>query len=134
MTDRLAGKVAIVTGGAGGIGWSIAGRFLAEGGRVAIADIIEPAAGLTNGESLFISCDLRSAKQIGHMATRTIDRFGRIDILVNNAGKAGGSGINHGDMGIGAGAHPLPFPLVQLARRSKAPVRIGQSVMEIVPR
>ena len=60
-------------------------------GKVAIADIIEPAAGLTNGGSLFISCDLRSAKQIGHMATRTIDRFGRIDILVNNAGKTGGS-------------------------------------------
>ena len=92
MTDRLAGKVAIVTGGAGGIGWSIAGRFLAEGARVAIADIIEPASGLTNGESLFISCDLRSAKQIGHMVSRTIDRFGRIDILVNNAGKTGGSG------------------------------------------
>ena len=92
MTERLAGKVAIVTGGSNGIGLAIVKRFLIEGARVASADIIEPAKDLTGNNLRFISCDVGVAEQIRAMVAAAIDAFGRIDILVNCAGKAGGSG------------------------------------------
>jgi len=89
-TGRLEGRVAIVTGGAAGIGAAIAKAFLAEGARVVIADRqIEAATATarTLGENASASpVDVTQENQVQAMARDALARHGRIDILVNNAG------------------------------------------------
>jgi NAD(P)-dependent dehydrogenase (short-subunit alcohol dehydrogenase family) len=89
----LADRVAIVTGGARGIGKGIASTFADEGASVVLADILEAEGKKTAEEiaekgvkSLFVPCDVKDGRQIQHMVDRTINEFGQIDILVNNAG------------------------------------------------
>jgi 3-oxoacyl-[acyl-carrier protein] reductase len=90
---RLKGKVAIVTGGAQGIGWATARRFLDEGATVALADVKQEAvdqavAGLKrNGEQVsgFV-VDVTRREQIDAMVSELRRDYGRVDILVNNAG------------------------------------------------
>jgi 2-hydroxycyclohexanecarboxyl-CoA dehydrogenase len=90
---RLAGKVAIVTGGAQGIGRAIAMRLVEEGARVAIADIQEVVAAETArqlttaaGEAIAVQLDVTSLES-ATAAVQEVERaFGRIDILINNAG------------------------------------------------
>lgn len=92
---RLAGKVAIITGGAGGIGAATARLFTEEGARVALVDI--DAAALGDVESsvreavpgaaiIPIAADLGQESAAREVVERTLDGFGRIDVLVNNAG------------------------------------------------
>ena len=83
----LAGKVAIVTGGAQGIGKAIAAGLAGEGARVVVADIQraeEAAAEFPDG--LGLSVDVASEEATARMAEETLSRCGRIDVLVNNAG------------------------------------------------
>ncbi len=89
---RLERKVAIVTGGANGIGKAYANGFSKEGARVVIADTDLEAAnaavtGITKrgGEALAIKTDVSSITDTEEMARKTFERFGCIDILVNNA-------------------------------------------------
>lgn len=91
MTNRLADKVAVVTGGGAGIGRAIAKRFADEGAHVAVADI-----GSTDdvkrdvtvaGRRFFASrCDASRPDQVKAFAEGVLDEFGRCDILVNNVG------------------------------------------------
>jgi NAD(P)-dependent dehydrogenase (short-subunit alcohol dehydrogenase family) len=85
---RLDGKVAIVTGGAGGIGRAIAERYAAEGARVVVADVdgdraAEVAGSLADG--LGVACDVTSRDDCDRLFAATGDHFGGLDILVNNA-------------------------------------------------
>jgi 3-oxoacyl-[acyl-carrier protein] reductase len=88
-------KVAIVTGGGGGIGGAIAQRFACEGAKLAIADIDAVAvracaaklAGNGN-ESIPLTADVTDKKSVDAMVQATLDRWGRIDILINVAGGA----------------------------------------------
>lgn len=86
---RLQGKVAIVTGGGGGIGAAVARRFVDEGARVAIADIFEDsaraAADPLGDAAIAVQFDAASAESVEAMIERTVAHFGRLDILHNNA-------------------------------------------------
>ncbi|MEO3389124.1 SDR family oxidoreductase [Mesorhizobium sp. CAU 1741] len=88
----LNGKSAIVTGGAGGIGYAIAERFLKEGARVVIADVdaekgakAEQTLGAL-GEVRFIRTDVGNKADVEALMAATIDAFGGLDVLANNAG------------------------------------------------
>ncbi len=88
---RLRDKVAIVTGGAHGIGYAIAVRYRAEGARVVIADV-DTAAGaaaardLGESECLFVATDVGAGRDAENLIAQTCKAFGGVDILVNNAG------------------------------------------------
>ncbi|MEX3622485.1 3-oxoacyl-ACP reductase FabG [Viridibacillus arvi] len=88
---RLEGKVAIVTGGANGIGYATVTRFLEEGASVVIADYAKEAGEevvktLDLKRVLFIEVDVSNRESVKAMVQKTVDQFGRIDILINNAG------------------------------------------------
>lgn len=90
---RLKGKVAIITGGAAGIGRGIAEAFVREGARVAIADrdaakAHETVAQLQSGggEAAAFDVDVSNGASVARMVAGVVSRFGRLDILVNNAG------------------------------------------------
>lgn len=90
MTDELAGKVAIVTGAASGLGEGIARRFAAEGATVVIADV-DRDGGAALAESLgtnavFVETDVGDVDQINRLVTTAVDRFGGLHVMVNNAG------------------------------------------------
>ncbi|MBK8021973.1 MAG: glucose 1-dehydrogenase [Chloroflexi bacterium] len=94
---RLKDKVAIVTGGAQGLGGGIAQRFAQEGAKVVIADVNVEAAEQrqaaireAGGTALFQQTDVSDEAQVEALFERAIEAFGRVDILVNNAGIAHG--------------------------------------------
>jgi NAD(P)-dependent dehydrogenase (short-subunit alcohol dehydrogenase family) len=94
---RLAGKVAFITGGGGGIGRATAERFAEEGAKVVIAEIDETTGAAAaqaarargknfGGDAHCIPCDVRERTQVEAAFAETIRRYGRLDILHNNAG------------------------------------------------
>ena len=89
---KLDGKTAIVTGGAKGIGYAIAERFLREGARVVIADIDQEQGAIAErdlaklGQARFVRADVGKRLDVHNLVAATIDAFGDVDILVNNAG------------------------------------------------
>lgn len=91
--NRMENKVVIVTGAAKGIGRGIARVFAAEGGKVAVVDLDEPAGRKTTaalqeagGEAFFLQTDLTRWEQVERMAQAVAGRWGRIDVLIANAG------------------------------------------------
>ncbi len=92
----LKDKVAIVTGGARGIGEAIAATFAREGAKVVIGDLLEAEAGETverirqaGGTADFLWTDVSSRKEMEALVAAAIRQHGRVDILVNNAGALG---------------------------------------------
>jgi glucose 1-dehydrogenase len=95
---RLQGRVAIITGGARGIGRAMALRFAREGAAVAIADLRMEQARATVGEierqggkALAIEVDVARLGELDRMVATTLQSFRAIDILCNNAGVSGGA-------------------------------------------
>ena len=95
MTRNLEGKIALVTGGASGIGRATALACAREGARVAVADILEEAAQSTvaeieamGGQALAIACDVTDDDAVKAMIAATVDAYGSLDCAFNNAGIA----------------------------------------------
>ncbi len=91
---RLQGKIALVTGGARGIGLAIAKAFVAEGATPVIADINEQGArqaldSLDASDGLALAVNVAEEASVRGMVQAIVDRYGRVDILVNNAGIGG---------------------------------------------
>ena len=94
MTGRFDGKVAIVTGAAGGIGEAYARALAAEGARVVIADMDVERGGAVaatlGDQALFVRTDVADRASAEALASATVERFEGIDLLVNNAAIYGG--------------------------------------------
>lgn len=92
MAGRLAGKVAIITGGARGIGLAGAQMFLREGAKVVIADKDAEASAMAEkelkalGQVKSIVTNVRNPQEVERMVKETVDTFGKLDVLYNNAG------------------------------------------------
>ena len=87
---RLKGKVAVITGGASGFGEVMARRFVAEGGKVMVADLnaagAKAVADSIGDAARSIGADVTKAAEADAMIAATVDAFGKLDILMNNAG------------------------------------------------
>jgi NAD(P)-dependent dehydrogenase (short-subunit alcohol dehydrogenase family) len=93
MTKMFEGKVALVTGGASGIGRATAIAFGREGAKVCVADVNEQGGEETvnliteaGGEAFFIRCDVSKASEVETMIERSAAQYGRLDCAFNNAG------------------------------------------------
>jgi len=102
MIGVLQGKIALVTGGATGIGHAICEQLAADGASVAVIDINREAGEVTavalqrhGVESAFFYCDVSDEQQISDMVSAVRERFGRLDIACNNAALSRGSGPIH---------------------------------------
>ena len=91
-TDRVAGKVAIITGGASGIGEGTAELLAHEGAAVAVVDVnaeggrdVARRINSHGGQAIFIKSDVSKSAGVRRMVERTVKEFGRLDILLNNA-------------------------------------------------
>lgn len=88
----LNGKTAIITGGAGGIGYAVAERFLRDGARVMIADVDHSKGQSAErqlvklGEARFLKTDVANRLDVHNLVAAALEAFGDIDVLVNNAG------------------------------------------------
>jgi len=94
MGNRLAGKVAVITGGASGIGLGAVELFVAEGADVIVADIQDDKAAKLEerfrDKLLYTHCDVTSEADLARVMTLARDAFGGLDILFNNAGVSDG--------------------------------------------
>ena len=93
---RLAGKVALISGGARGMGAVEARLFAREGARVVLGDILEAegrqvatAIGAAGGQAAFVGLDVTSETDWASAVAHAVDRYGKLDVLVNNAGIGG---------------------------------------------
>ena len=92
QVSLLTGQTAVVTGGAQGLGYAIAERFIAEGARVVLGDLdlgATEAAAKQLGRrqvALAVRCDVTKADEVDALVAAAVEQFGGLDIMVNNAG------------------------------------------------
>jgi NAD(P)-dependent dehydrogenase (short-subunit alcohol dehydrogenase family) len=93
MVNELMDKVAIVTGGASGLGEGLVRRFAAEGAKVLIGDIdVEGGKALAaelGQNALFVEADVADFGQVGGLVATAVEHFGGLHVMVNNAGSVG---------------------------------------------
>ncbi len=89
LTQRLADRVAVITGGASGIGLATAKRFAAEGAKIVIGDVVSQEAGeeaAASVDGLFVKADVTDKDQVDGLFDTAKATFGSVDIAFNNAG------------------------------------------------
>jgi NAD(P)-dependent dehydrogenase (short-subunit alcohol dehydrogenase family) len=95
ITVNVEGKVAVVTGGASGIGLALCTRFAHEGAQVVLSDLRQDDCERRAAPigAFPVAADVGREQDIANLVSTTIDRFGRIDLFVSNAGIAVDGGI-----------------------------------------
>ena len=90
---KLQDKVALITGGASGIGAATARLFVAEGAKVVLVDLnedkgkaFEAELKALNADAMFIKANITSEEEVAHIFQQTVEAFGKVDIVFNNAG------------------------------------------------
>lgn len=90
---KLLNKVAVITGGSGGIGFETAKKFIAEGAKLVIADINEETGQnavetlkKNGGEAIFVQTNVAKYEEVVNLIEKTVEVYGRIDVMFNNAG------------------------------------------------
>lgn len=87
---RFENKIALVTGGANGLGENLVRRLVSEGAKVAVVDIegdtIKKVCESMPEDTFGVECDVRDKASVDAMVAKVVEHFGRIDILFNNAG------------------------------------------------
>lgn len=94
MMCRLEGKVAMITGGAGGLGECFARHFAKHGAKIVVADINDEAGqkvceDLGLSSAFFVHCDVTKEKDVENAVDMAVSKFGKLDIMMNNAGIGG---------------------------------------------
>ena len=99
---RLQDKVAIVTGGAVGIGRAVVERMVEEGAQVAITDVndeegraLAESISASGGKARYWHCNVGDEREVAAMVQGVVEAFGGLDVLVNNAGIAGANKPTH---------------------------------------
>jgi 3-oxoacyl-[acyl-carrier protein] reductase len=88
----LAGRIAVITGGAQGLGYAIAQQFIDEGARVVLGDLsidaTRAAAEALGGSDVAraVACDVTSTSDVDRLVAAAVEQFGSVDVMVNNAG------------------------------------------------
>jgi len=139
--DLMKNKVALVTGGASGIGRESALKLAQEGSKVCVSDINteggEETAQLIldeGGEAIFVSCDVTNADDVNKMVKVTVDTFGRLDAAVNNAGISGSlvKRIHEVDDDVFDHIMSINVKGVWLCMKAELPIMLKQGVGSIV--
>jgi NAD(P)-dependent dehydrogenase (short-subunit alcohol dehydrogenase family) len=137
--DQLAGKVAVVTGAASGIGLALARRFADEGMKVVVADIDEE--GLTSAaaelarrgaDAVTVPTDVSDADHIEALAAAALDRFGSVHLVCNNAGVGGGGAVADFDVETWKRVIDIDLWSVLHGMRVFLPILVGQGEGHIV--
>ena len=96
MSGRLSGKVAVITGGASGIGEATARRFVDEGARVVVADVQDSLGQAVvdrlGDQARYVHCDVTQEDQVAAAVDLAVETWGRLDVMFNNAGIVGAVG------------------------------------------
>jgi NAD(P)-dependent dehydrogenase (short-subunit alcohol dehydrogenase family) len=115
---RLAGKVAIITGSAGGMGKLAAQVFAREGASIVVTDIAVKegeetvqAVRDTGGKAIFVRADVSKEDEVQHMVMASIEEFGHVDVLYNNAGIMPGDDAGVTDLSEASWDHILDINL-----------------------
>ena len=91
----FSGRVALVTGGASGVGTAVGGLLAASGAKVALLDLdqskVDAAAASIAADALALQADVRRSREVNAAVAAVVARHGRLDVLVNAAGVAGRS-------------------------------------------
>lgn len=130
---RLKNKVAVVTGGAQGIGAGIATRFAEEGASVVIADVNEEASKdrvvqieAAGGTAIYVLCDVSDQGQVANLFQKAKEAYGQVDILVNNAALVHhpGSNVNFLELSAESWLRALEINLTGMFYCSQAAARM----------
>ena len=105
MREQFKDQVAIITGGASGIGLAIAKKLSSDGASVAMIDLnqaaLQSAVKSVGDNAFYFVCDVTSEDQVRAVVDQIAERFGRIDILVNSAGVTGKTNIKSHEVELG---------------------------------